>query len=52
MVIAIKIKKTSKEKIPKDNVIIKNQIENPTVTVSALNEGEETFILNRIDYSY
>ena len=39
-----KIPKYSKEKILNDEVMIKNQKENPAVTANALNRGEEISI--------
>ena len=41
--------KISIEKIPVEDVIIKNQNDNPAVTARALNLGELACILNRID---
>ena len=43
------IRKVSIENIPIDDVIIKNQNENPAVTLNDLKRGEESFILNWID---
>ena len=37
------------ENIPVDDVMIKNQKDNPAVTASDLNRGELVCILNRID---
>ena len=37
------------ENIPVEDVIIKNQNDNPAVTASDLNRGELVCILNRID---
>ena len=48
-VIRRKIPNVSKENIPIDEDIIKNQKLKPIVTVSALNLGEENSILDRID---
>jgi hypothetical protein len=42
----------SKENNPTVDVIIKNQKENPAVTASPLNLGEESSILDRIDECY
>ena len=39
----------SKEKLLVADVIIKNQNDNPVVTATALNLGDESSILNRID---
>ena len=39
----------SNEKIPVDDVMMKNQNETPAVTASDLNLMEEEFILNRIN---
>ena len=47
--IATNIIKFSIENIPVDDVMIKNQKDNPAVTAKALNLGELDFILNRID---
>jgi hypothetical protein len=44
--------KISIENIPVDVVIMKNQNDNPAVTASALNRGEDSSILNRIDKCY
>ena len=41
--------KISIENIPVDDVIIKNQNDNPAVTAKDLNRGELVCILNRID---
>ena len=41
--------KISIENIPVEDVIIKNQNDNPAVTASDLNRGELVCILNRID---
>ena len=41
--------KISIENIPVDDVIIKNQKDNPAVTARDLNRGELVCILNRID---
>jgi len=43
-----KITSASIENKPEAEVIIKNQKENPAVTASALNLGEDNSILNRI----
>ena len=40
---------TSKENNPIADVIIKNQKENPAVTARALNLGDDSSILNRIN---
>ena len=47
-----KITNASIENKPKAEVITKNQKENPAVTASALNLGEDSSILNRIDECY
>ena len=47
-----KITSASIENKPEADVIIKNQKENPAVTASALNLGEDSSILNRIDECY
>ena len=47
--IATNIIKISIENIPVDVVMIKNQNDNPAVTASDLNRGDDAFILNRID---
>ena len=47
-----KIRSASIENKPVAEVIIKNQKENPAVTASALNLGEDSSILNRIDECY
>ena len=44
--------KISIEKIPVDDVMIKNQKDNPAVTARDLNRGELVCILNRIDECY
>ena len=44
-----KITNTSIENKPEAEVIIKNQKENPAVTASALNLGEDSSILNCIN---
>ena len=44
--------KISIENIPVDDVIIKNQKDNPAVTARDLNRGELVCILNRIDKCY
>ena len=48
-VTAIKIRKISTENKLKDELIMKNQNENPAVTASDLNRGEEVSILYRIN---
>jgi len=45
----IKIAKYSNLKIPKIDVIIKNQKVNPADTANALNLGDDNSILNRIN---
>ena len=50
--IPIKIKIDSIEKTPMEVVIIKNQKVKPAVTANALNLGEETSILYRINEGY
>ena len=47
-----KITSASIENKPEADVIIKNQKENPAVTASALNLGDDSSILNRIDKRY
>ena len=47
-----KITNASIENKPEAEVIIKNQKENPAVTASALNLGEDNSILNRINECY
>ena len=47
-----KISSASIENKPEAEVITKNQKENPAVTASALNLGEDSSILNRIDECY
>ena len=47
--IATNIIKISIENIPVDDVMIKNQKDNPAVTARDLNLGELACILNRID---
>ena len=47
-----KITSASIENKPETEVIIKNQKENPAVTASALNLGEDIFILNWINECY
>ena len=47
--IATNIIRISIENIPVDDVIIKNQKDNPAVTARDLNLGELVCILNRID---
>ena len=49
IIIARKIPNDSKEKIPILVVIIINQKEKPAVTANALNLGDESSILNRIN---
>ena len=51
-IIVIKIISNSKEKNPVLEIIIKNQNDNPAVTVNDLNLGELACILNRIDERY
>ena len=46
------IASVSKENNPIADEIIKNQKENPAVTASPLNLGEESSILDRIDECY
>jgi|TARA_B110000438_G_scaffold93060_1_gene92608 hypothetical protein len=41
--------KISMENIDMDVVMMKNQNDNPAVTASDLNLGDDAFILNRID---
>ena len=48
----IKIKNDSREKNPNELVITKNQKVNPAVTAIALNRGEESSILNRVNEGY
>jgi len=50
--IAIKIAKYSSVKTPKIDVIIKNQRVKPADTANALNRGEDSSILNRINEGY
>ena len=52
IVIAIKIANASKENKPMAEEIIKNQREKPAVTVMALNRGDDSSILNRINECY
>ena len=52
IVIAINIANTSKENKPVADDIIKNQKENPTATTRALNLGDDSSILDRINESY
>ena len=52
IVIATKIASASKENKPTAEDIIKNQKENPAVTASALNLGEDNSILNWINECY
>ena len=47
--IATNIIKISIENIPVDDVMIKNQNDNPAVTARDLNRGELVCILNRVD---
>ena len=47
-----KIVNASKENKPMTDEIIKNQKENPAVTVSALNLGDDSSILDRINECY
>ena len=47
-----KITNASIENKPEAEVIIKNQNENPAVTASALNLGEDSSILNWINERY
>ena len=49
--VATKIIKISIENIPVDDVMIKNQKDNPAVTAMDLNRGELVCILNRINKS-
>ena len=50
--IAINDSINSMENNPIELVITKNQKENPAVTASALNRGEDNFMLNRINKCY
>ena len=50
--IATKIVNASKENKPATDEIIKNHKENPAVTASALNLGDDSSILNRINECY
>ena len=52
IVAARKIPNNSNEKMPIVVVIIINQKEKPAVTANALNLGDESSILNRIDECY
>ena len=52
MVVPTKIANTSIENKPMDEEIIKNQRENPAVTAMALNLGDDSSILNRINECY
>ena len=52
IVIATKIANASKENKPVTDEIIKNHKENPAVTARALNLGDDSSILNRIDKRY
>ena len=47
--IATNMIKISMENTPVDVVMMKNQNDNPAVTASDLNLGDDAFILNRID---
>ena len=49
IIITAKIPNASKEKTPTPVVIIANQKQNPAVTASALNLGDESSILDRIN---
>ena len=51
-IIATKMIKISIENIPVDEVMIKNQKDNPAVTAMDLNLGELVCILNRVDKCY
>ena len=46
---AMKTSSASVEKYPIADIIMKNQNDNPAVTASDLNLGEDVCILNRID---
>ena len=50
--VATKIMNISIEKIPVEEVIIKNQKDNPAVTAKDLNLGALVCILNRVDECY
>ena len=52
IVIATKIANTSIENKPVAEEIIKNHKENPAVTAKALNLGDDSSILNRINECY
>ena len=52
IVIATKITNASIENKPMVEDIIKNQKENPAVTAMALNLGDDSSILNRINECY
>ena len=52
VVIAIKITNASIENKPVAEEIIKNHKENPAVTAMALNLGDDSSILNRINECY
>ena len=52
IVIATKIVNASKENKPAAEEIIKNHKENPAVTAMALNLGDDSSILNRINECY
>ena len=52
IVIATKITSASRENKPVADEIIKNHKENPAVTAKALNLGDDSSILNRIDKRY
>ena len=51
-IIATKMIKISIKNIPIDDVMIKNQKDNPAVTARDLNRGELACILNRVDKCY
>ena len=52
MVVPTKIANTSIENKPMDEEIIKNHKDNPAVTAAALNLGDDSSILNRINECY
>ena len=52
MVVPTKITNASIENKPMDEEIIKNHKENPAVTAAALNLGDDSSILNRINECY
>lgn len=52
IVIITKIANNSSEKIPIDEVMMKNHKEDPAVTATALNREEDSSILNWINHSY